>query len=755
MRIHIIAIVVLLGLAATGRGQTIEKQVLDQAKDATVFIKVKAGPVQGSGTGFVMKVTGDTVLVMTNRHVISHAVEDVPQGVKTEVTAVFRSGTGQQQELPARVLAYDTRDVRDLAVLEVKGVRMPPVPIPADQTAAEAEFFETMPVIDLGFPLGSMIQGVVDNRGQNPAVTVNQMTISSLRRDESGRLARVQLNGSLIEGNSGGPIIDTKGRLVGVVVARIRGEAVGFAIPPSVIAAFLAGDIGSLTAELVTVGKNAQVKLGVKLVDPLNRLKEVAVRYARQPASGSPPPAQPDARGSFPLLDGGTNTSLTVSSGTANGQLNVPVGAPADRKLLVQFVLTDIGGRVMATKPTPVELPERPGMIAGMAESTKPKTLAKWSCEVNLNPGVKIVNKPGSTTIDVPGEEPMVNAPQYQLWNAPSALVRVDGDFVAMVRVTNEFDPGSDLITISGNKKADMTFQGAGLLIWQDTKNFVRLERCKGSDGRYGQIHRVLVEMYKGGREAGIHYSQNLPQRSFVLAARRKGSTIQLLFSDSPERLVVFREMALDFDKELFIGVSASNLSKRPFQAKFEDFNLVGGENEPIEAKPVALKRLDGGAVRQSDGSWLLEGATMRVLKTLGNGSAGAQANMDQFQGKWSDNRQLLWKGGRQGDSMALDLPVDVDGKYDVKAKFTIAPDYGKVNFALDGKSLAQGKSYDFYNKETRPAKLMSLGVMPLTKGKHRFTVTISGKNASSSGYSFGLDEIQLVPATGETAKKK
>ncbi|MDR3638831.1 MAG: trypsin-like peptidase domain-containing protein [Isosphaeraceae bacterium] len=754
MRVPVIVFIVLLGLAGSGWGQAIDKSVLDQAKDATVFVKVKAGRVQGSGTGFVIKVTGDTVLVMTNKHVIAHAVEDVPQGVTPEVVAVFRSGTPQQQEVPAQVLAYDERDVRDLAVLQVKGVRAPPVAIAADQTSAEADFYETMPVIDLGFPLGSMIQGVVDNRAANPAITVNQMTISSLRRDEAGRLARVQLNGSLIEGNSGGPIIDTKGRLVGVAVARIRGEAVGFAIPPSVITAFLAGDIGGLTAELVTAGKTAQVKIGVRLVDPLGRLKGVAVRYARQPASGSPPPAQPDARGSFPLLDGGTSAPLSVAPGVASGQVDVPVGAPVDRKLVVQFVLTDIAGRITASKPTPIELPERPGTIAGLAESVKPKTLAKWSCEVNLNQGVKIANKPGSTTIDTPGEAPMVNAPQYQLFNAPSALVRVEGDFVAMVKVTNDFDPGSDQVTLPSGKKPGMTFQGAGLLIWQDERNFVRLERCKGSDGGVGQIHRVLVEMYKGGRETGIHYSGNLPQRPLALVAARKGASFQLLYSDPSGRLVVFQEMALDFDKEVFIGVSAANLSMHPFQAKFEEFTLKGPDGQDLQAKPVSMTRLDGGPIQRSDGTWVVEGATMRVLKTLGSGSAKPQGHMDKYGGQWSDNRQLLWSGGKQGDALALELLIDQEGKYDIKAKFTLAPDYGKVNFALDGKSLVQGKSYDFYNKEVRPARWMSLGTLPLAKGKHRLTVTLSGKNASSGGYSFGLDEVQLVPAT-DAAKKK
>ena len=124
----------------------------------------------------------------------------------------------------------------------------------------------------------------------------------------------MQLNGSAIEGNSGGPLVDAKGRLVGVIVSRIRGEAVGFAIPPSVIAQFLDGDIGGYSAQLEGLDTGtATVKLNVRLVDPLRNLTGVTLRYVRQ--SGTPAPASPDQRGSWPLLMNGTNVSMQMSPG--------------------------------------------------------------------------------------------------------------------------------------------------------------------------------------------------------------------------------------------------------------------------------------------------------------------------------------------------------------------------------------------------------------------------------------------------------
>ena len=738
------ASVLLASLAASARGQAIDKQVLDRVKDATVYIKVRAGgQIRSSGSGFVMRASGDTLLVMTNRHVVATDPGDLPEGTKAELSVVLRSGTAQAQEVLARLLAADERSVRDLAVLEVRGVRQPPQPIPADATAAESEFFETMQAFALGFPRGGLIVG---NANANPAVTVNAMTISSLRRDEASKLERVQFAGSMIEGNSGGPIVDAKGRLVGVVVERLRGENVGFAIPPSVIAGFLAGDVDDLVAEmLAAAGATNPVKFVARLVDPLGRIKGVAIRHARQP--GTPEGPRPDPQGAWPQVPGGTSVPLTIAAGLASGQVGFPVARPDDRKVVIQVILTDSLGRAIASKPIAVTLPDRPGRIAGLGELEKAKLLAKWSCEPNASDGVKVAHQPGKTTIDLPGGVALVNAPQFGLFNAPCALTRVDGDFVAMVKVTNGFDPGGEGLVLPGGRKIPYSFQSAGLLIWQDEKNFIRLERSKGSDGKVSLVHRVLVEVYKGGREAAIHYL-NIPEQATALVAVRKGGSLQLLFAQRGNKAAVFQEMALDFNKEIFVGIAASNLSRRPFQASLEEFSLKGLEGQEIVAKAVKMAKLvDSGIVKLDDGTRVLEGATLRVLSPQG-APAGPQTNMADYKaGRWSDDRQLVWNAPKSAEALTLEIPVDADGKYEIKAKFTLAPDYAIARLDIDGKPLNKGQSIDFYSVETRPTKLMSLGTYSLNKGKRKLTVTIFNKNAKSTGFHFGLDEIQLVPA--------
>jgi S1-C subfamily serine protease/regulation of enolase protein 1 (concanavalin A-like superfamily) len=738
-------IVVVLGLPGSSRGQGFDKAVLDRVKDATVLIKLKAGSLQGSGSGFVMRVTGDTVLVMTNRHVAAPDADELPPGTKAELAVVFRSGTAQEQELPARLLAHDEREVRDLAVLEVKGVRAPPTAIPADQTATEADYFETMQAYALGFPLGGMIQQVAGNIKANPAVTVNSMTISSLRRDENNKLARVQFAGSMIEGNSGGPVVDAKGRLVGVVVSRLRGENVGFAIPPSVIASFLAGDVDRLMGRLENwAGTTARLQLVGRLIDPLGKIKSAAVRYARQPTA--PIPTKPDLQGNWPLLTGGEEVPMVVKDGSGFAQFNVQAATPVDRKLLLQIVLRDNFGRVVASKPAPVILPDRPGPLQGMETIAKPRALANWSCEANLEEGVKITHKPGSTTIKLPAGVARNNAPQFSLLNAPCALVKVEGNFRVAVGVANTFDPGGKGVAVPKGK-FPYSFQSAGILIWQDENNFIRLERSKGSSGGIGMVHRVLIEVYKDGKEVEVHYEDVSEAPVVLLAAIRKGASVQLLFAVPPDGLGLTREMAMDFNKEVYVGVAAANLSQRDYEAKFVEFHLTDDSGQAVEVKPVKMTKLvDPGFEKLPDGTLVYEGAGLKVNRPRGSAVLPVAAQEMTEKGKWSNDRQLLWSNDKAGPALILDLPVEAKGKYEIKGRFTQGPSYAEAKFEIDGKPLWKGKRMQLYSPQLKPTGLASLGTYELEPGKHRLTITVFAKDPKATGYHFGLDEIQLVP---------
>ena len=145
----------------------------------------------------------------------------LPPGPGAELTVVFSSGTEREQALPATIVGEDAE--ADLALLKVTGVRDVPRPIDYEHTP---ELVETLPVVALGFPFGSKL----DPKKKNPAITVTKGAISSLRLN-GGVLQEVQLDLDLNPGNSGGPIVDEKGALVGVAVAKWGTSRIGFAVP--------------------------------------------------------------------------------------------------------------------------------------------------------------------------------------------------------------------------------------------------------------------------------------------------------------------------------------------------------------------------------------------------------------------------------------------------------------------------------------------------------------------------------------------
>ena len=74
--------------------------------------------------------------------------------------------------------------------------------------------------------------------------TVTRGVVSATRKaGEAGPTPLIQTDAAISPGNSGGPLLDRDGRLLGVVSSKLAGpgiESVGFAIPATVAAGFLA-----------------------------------------------------------------------------------------------------------------------------------------------------------------------------------------------------------------------------------------------------------------------------------------------------------------------------------------------------------------------------------------------------------------------------------------------------------------------------------------------------------------------------------
>jgi S1-C subfamily serine protease len=171
------------------------------------------------GSGFVVSSEG---YVLTNSHVITTAGEaDNARDVKAadRVFVEFRDG----ERTPARVVGWDLFD--DVGVLKVEPSKhsLAPVPLGDSATVAVGE-----PVAAIGSPFGEQSSLAVG------VVSATRRSISALTSDYLITNA-IQTDAPINRGNSGGPLFDARGRVIGIN-AQIRSdsgqaEGVGFAVP--------------------------------------------------------------------------------------------------------------------------------------------------------------------------------------------------------------------------------------------------------------------------------------------------------------------------------------------------------------------------------------------------------------------------------------------------------------------------------------------------------------------------------------------
>lgn len=119
-----------------------------------------------------------------------------------------------------------------------------------------------------------------------------------------------------------------------------------------------------------------------------------------------------------------------------------------------------------------------------------------------------------------------------------------------------------------------------------------------------------------------------------------------------------------------------------------------------------------------------------------------AVQDMDGFGvGNWSGGRQLFCDS-QDGATLTLEVPVSKSGRQEIALFATLAPDFGVVQIAVDGKPL--GESVDLYAPIVTATGPIILPKIDLAVGKHRLTLTVGGKNQRSIGHRLGIDALEI-----------
>jgi hypothetical protein len=138
-----------------------------------------------------------------------------------------------------------------------------------------------------------------------------------------------------------------------------------------------------------------------------------------------------------------------------------------------------------------------------------------------------------------------------------------------------------------------------------------------------------------------------------------------------------------------------------------------------------------------------LEGEALAGSARATVGAAAAQSMT--IGAGWSGNAQLLWTGGAAGAVLDIAFDVAAPAVYAVELYFTRAPDYARIAVQIDGNSMVS--SLDISAPSVAPPAPFQAGRAPLVAGPHTLSVRIEGKNAQSTGYLVGLDQIRLYPS--------
>lgn len=172
--------------------------------------------IYGTGTGIVMTEDG---YIVTNAHVV-YDDSEYECGQAVEVSVLFSDET----ELEAKIIAFDTET--DIAVLKVDETGLTPAEFGDSDDLRVGEL-----VIAIGNPLGfdlfgSVTSGIVSALDRQISINDKNMNL-------------IQTDAAINSGNSGGPLVNSCGQVIGINSAKMSSsyassasiEGLGFAIP--------------------------------------------------------------------------------------------------------------------------------------------------------------------------------------------------------------------------------------------------------------------------------------------------------------------------------------------------------------------------------------------------------------------------------------------------------------------------------------------------------------------------------------------
>jgi serine/threonine protein kinase/regulation of enolase protein 1 (concanavalin A-like superfamily) len=211
------------------------------------------------------------------------------------------------------------------------------------------------------------------------------------------------------------------------------------------------------------------------------------------------------------------------------------------------------------------------GMVKASSEIVQAakKSEVEWGKLIDPSGDCRLVRdeEQHSSTLEIPGT-PHVLSAELKRMNAPRTLREVSGDFQVRMRVS-----GTEHVAGRPTAKPFTPYHGAGLLLWQDQGNYVRLEIA--TDIHRGKPRSYANFEYRQDSQLIASKGQLSENGSANLRLDRQGDEVRASFSNDGKRWVTFPALKVRLSEDLKVGIVGINTASTPFTARFEDLIIT------------------------------------------------------------------------------------------------------------------------------------------------------------------------------------
>jgi len=221
------------------------------------------------------------------------------------------------------------------------------------------------------------------------------------------------------------------------------------------------------------------------------------------------------------------------------------------------------------------------GILPGMADgpAIKEELLQGWGTAQDPAADCKFSLKEGKLTISVPGSDKAHDL-SAEMGNvtAPRVVQALSGDFRIQVKVEGPFQPGEE-----SAREGRTGYTGAGLVIFADTRNYVRIERASPqAEGSRGARPYTNFEIRVDGELQHIGTTGDLPTENGKptwLRLEKKGRQILGSMSQDGVTWTAGNPKVLESkswtNNTVLAGVAAINSSRKEFSPVFSEISVT------------------------------------------------------------------------------------------------------------------------------------------------------------------------------------